>query len=96
MRLDSRGNVMINGTKGVQFVQESTDSINSGFDDVMKEGPLCKEQMRDCKFTFTHFVPHEDPAHRGLVTIGSCFSTCMYGCTYLTAGSSTIRANIGN
>ena len=39
MRLDSRGNVLINGTKGVQFVHESTDSINSGFDDVMKEGP---------------------------------------------------------
>ena len=50
MKFDSRGNVLINGTKGVQFVQESTDSINSGFDEVMKEGPLCKEQMRDCKF----------------------------------------------
>ena len=70
MRFDSRGNVLINGTKGVQFVQESTDSINSGFDDVMKEGPLCKEQMRDCKFTFTHFVPHEDTAHRGLSQLG--------------------------
>jgi elongation factor 2 len=32
----------------------------------MKEGPLAKEQVRNCKFTFTHFVPHEDPAHRGL------------------------------
>ena len=70
MKFDSRGNVMINGTKGVQFVQESTDSINSGFDEVMKEGPLCKEQMRDCKFTFTHFVPHEDTAHRGLSQLG--------------------------
>ena len=66
MKFDSRGNVLINGTKGVQFVHESTDSINSGFEDVMKEGPLCREQMRDCKFTFTHFVPHEDTAHRGL------------------------------
>jgi elongation factor 2 len=40
MKFDSRGNVLINGTKGVQFIQESTDSINSGFEDVMKEGPL--------------------------------------------------------
>ena len=39
MKFDSRGNVLINGTKGVQFVQESTDSINSGFEEVMKEGP---------------------------------------------------------
>ena len=70
MRFDSRGNIMINGTKGVQFIDESSDSILSGFDDVMREGPLAREQMRDCKFTFTHFVPHEDTAHRGLSQLG--------------------------
>jgi elongation factor 2 len=70
MRFDSRGNIMINGTRGVQFIDESSDSILSGFDDVMKEGPLAREQMRDCKFTFTHFVPHEDTAHRGLSQLG--------------------------
>jgi len=70
MRFDSRGNVMINGTKGVQFVDESTDSLLSGFDEVMSEGGLTKEQVRNCKFTFTHFVPHEDTAHRGLSQIG--------------------------
>jgi len=36
----------------------------------MKEGPLAKEQMRNCKFIFTHFVPHEDTAHRGLSQLG--------------------------
>jgi elongation factor 2 len=70
MRFDSRGNVMVDGTKGVQFVQESTDSILSGFEDSMKEGPLAREQVRGCKFTFHHFVPHEDPAHRGLSQLG--------------------------
>ena len=90
MKLDSRGNVMINGTKGVQFVQESTDSINSGFDEVMKEGPLCKEQMRDCKFTFTHFVPHEDTAHRGLSQLGPASRRACMG-ALLTAGSSLLE-----
>src|SRR5438309_4991647 len=70
MRFDSRGNVVVDGTKGVQFVQESTDSILSGFEDSMKEGPLAREQVRGCKFTFHHFVPHEDPAHRGLSQLG--------------------------
>ena len=70
MRFDSRGNVMINGTKGVQFIDESSDSILSGFDEVMREGGLTKEQVRNCKFTFTHFVPHEDTAHRGLSQLG--------------------------
>ncbi|OLD23145.1 MAG: hypothetical protein AUI59_00395 [Thaumarchaeota archaeon 13_1_40CM_2_39_13_1] len=36
----------------------------------MKEGPLAREQVRGCKFTFHHFVPHEDPAHRGLSQLG--------------------------
>ncbi|MGI0073362.1 MAG: elongation factor EF-2, partial [Nitrosotalea sp.] len=70
MRFDPRGNVMVDGTRGVQFVQESTDSILSGFEDSMKEGPLAREQVRGCKFTFHHFVPHEDPAHRGLSQLG--------------------------
>ena len=90
MKLDARGNVMINGTKGVQFVQESTDSINSGFDDVMKEGPLCREQMRDCKFTFTHFVPHEDTAHRGLSQLGPASRRACMG-SLLSAGTSLLE-----
>jgi elongation factor 2 len=90
MKLDSRGNVMINGTKGVQFVHESTDSINSGFEDVMKEGPLCREQMRDCKFIFTHFVPHEDTAHRGLSQLGPASRRACMG-SLLTAGTSLLE-----
>ncbi|MDH3278188.1 MAG: elongation factor EF-2 [Nitrosopumilus sp.] len=90
MRFDSRGNVLINGTKGVQFVHESTDSINSGFDEVMKEGPLCREQMRDCKFTFTHFVPHEDTAHRGLSQLGPASRRACMG-ALLTAGTTILE-----
>ncbi len=90
MKFDSRGNVMINGTKGVQFVQESTDSINSGFEEVMKEGPLCKEQMRDCKFTFTHFVPHEDTAHRGLSQLGPASRRACMG-ALLSAGTTILE-----
>ena len=93
MRFDSRGNVLINGTKGVQFVQESTDSINSGFDDVMKEGPLCKEQMRDCKFIFTHFVPHEDTAHRGLSQLGPASRRACMG-SLLTAGTAVLEPTL--
>ncbi|MCH8975700.1 MAG: elongation factor EF-2 [Thaumarchaeota archaeon] len=83
MMFDPRGNVMINGTKGVQFIQESSDSILTGFEDVMKEGPLAKEQMRNCKFTFTHFVPHEDPAHRGLSQLGPASRRACMGATLM-------------
>ena len=90
MKFDSRGNVLINGTNGVQFIQESTDSINSGFEDVMKEGPLCKEQVRNCKFLFTHFVPHEDPAHRGLSQLGPASRRACLG-SLLTAGTTILE-----
>ena len=93
MKLDSRGNVLINGTKGVQFVQESTDSINSGFEEVMREGPLCREQMRDCKFVFTHFVPHEDTAHRGLSQLGPASRRACMG-ALLTAGTSVLEPTL--
>jgi len=85
MRFDPRGNVMINATKGVQFIQESTDSILSGFDDVMKEGPLAREQVRNCKFVFTHFVPHEDPAHRGLAQLGPASRRACMGATLMAS-----------
>ena len=90
MKFDSRGNVLINGTKGVQFIQESMDSINSGFEDVMKEGPLCKEQVRNCKFLFTHFVPHEDPAHRGLSQLGPASRRACLG-SLLIAGTTILE-----
>lgn len=85
MKFDSRGNIMINGTKGVQFIQESSDSILSGWEEVMKEGPLAKEQMRNCKFTFTHFVPHEDPAHRGLSQLGPAARRACMGASLLAS-----------
>ncbi len=93
MMLDSRGNVLINGTKGVQFVQESTDSISTGFDEVMKEGPLCREQMRGCKFIFTHFVPHEDTAHRGLSQLGPASRRACMG-ALLTAGTTVLEPTL--
>ncbi|MGH9925034.1 MAG: GTP-binding protein, partial [Nitrososphaeraceae archaeon] len=60
--LDVTGNMLIDETKGVQFIQESMDSIKSGFDDVIHSGPIAHETVRGVKFVLHHFVPHEDPA----------------------------------
>ena len=40
--VDRSGNMLIDETKGVQFIQESMDSIKSGFDDVIQSGQLPK------------------------------------------------------
>ena len=62
--VDERGNLLLDMTKGVQFLQESLDSIRAGFVDVMITGALAHEYTRGVKVILHHFVPHEDPAHR--------------------------------
>ncbi|MHB8567019.1 MAG: elongation factor EF-2 [Nitrososphaerales archaeon] len=62
--IDDKGNMLLEETKGVQYLQESMDSIRAGFNDVMTNGPLAYEICRGMKIVLTHYVPHEDPAHR--------------------------------
>lgn len=77
--IDVSGNVLIDETKGVQFIQESMDSIKSGFDDVIHSGPIAHESVRGVKFVLHHFVPHEDPAHRGLAQLMPATRRAMLG-----------------
>jgi elongation factor 2 len=77
--IDTGGNVLVDETKGVQFIQESMDSIKSGFDDVVHSGPIAHEAVRGVKFILHHFVPHEDPAHRGLAQLMPATRRSMLG-----------------
>ena len=40
--IDPSGNMLSDETKGVQFIQESMDSIKSGFEDVVHSGPIAQ------------------------------------------------------
>jgi len=62
--IDNRGNILIDATKGVQYMQESIDMIRSGFMDVMENGPLAYEYCRGIKAILHHAEFHSDPAHR--------------------------------
>jgi len=77
--LDVSGNILLDETKGVQFMQESMDSIRSGFEDVLYSGPIAHETVRGVKFILHHFVPHEDPAHRGLAQLMPATRRSMLG-----------------
>ncbi|HET7147367.1 MAG TPA: elongation factor EF-2 [Candidatus Nitrosopolaris sp.] len=77
--VDVSGNVLLDETKGVQFIQESMDSIKSGFEDVIYSGPIAHETVRGVKFVLHHFVPHEDPAHRGLAQLMPATRRSMLG-----------------
>src|ERR687884_448482 len=92
--IDVGGNVLIDETKGVQFIQESMDSIRSGFDDVVHSGPIAHESVRGVKFVLHHFVPHEDPAHRGLAQLMPAARRSMLG-SMLVANSVLLEPILG-
>lgn len=92
--VDISGNILVDETKGVQFIQESMDSIRSGFDDVIHSGPIARETVRGVKFVLHHFVPHEDPAHRGLAQLMPATRRSMLG-SMLLADSALLEPILG-
>merc|ERR1719259_545232 len=58
-------NMVIDVTKGVQFLNEIKDSVKSGFDWASKEGVLCDENMRGIRFDLHDVTLHADAIHRG-------------------------------
>ncbi len=63
------GNILIDMTKGVQYMQESKQMLIGAFFDFCKEGALAREPLRGVKTILIDAVFHEDPAHRTLAQI---------------------------
>merc|ERR1712025_608945 len=82
---DTNGpNLMIDCTKGVQYLNEIKDSVVAGFQWASKEGILCDENMRGCRFDLYDVTLHGDAIHRGGGQIMPTARRCMYACS-LTA-----------
>eukprot|EP00092_Neocalanus_flemingeri_P019935 GFUD01021593.1.p1 GENE.GFUD01021593.1~~GFUD01021593.1.p1 ORF type:complete len:881 (+),score=193.91 GFUD01021593.1:77-2644(+) len=63
---DTNGpNLMIDCTKGVQYLNEIKDSVVAGFQWASKEGVLCDENMRASRFNLYDVALHADAIHRG-------------------------------
>jgi len=58
-------NLMIDCTKGVQYLNEIKDSVVAGFQWATKEGVLCDENMRGVRFNIYDVTLHTDAIHRG-------------------------------
>ena len=92
--IDPKGNMFTEETKGVQFLQESMDSILAGFNDIMQNGPLAYEICRGVKVTLTHYVPHEDPAHRTYAQLMPASRRAILG-AMLTANPTLLEPVLG-
>jgi elongation factor 2 len=64
-RVDERGNIFIDITRGVQRLDQIKGSITIGFMDAMEAGPLAGEPVRGVKVKLEDATVHEDPAHIG-------------------------------
>ena len=62
-------NILMNVTRGAQYLNEVRDHIRSGFTWSIEEGPLTHETMRGVKVKLVDVDLHEDPIHRGAAQI---------------------------
>lgn len=58
-------NMLIDCTKGVQYLNEIKDSVVAGFQWATKEGVLAEEAMRGVRFNIYDVTLHADAIHRG-------------------------------
>ncbi len=57
--------VLIDSTKGVQYLNEVMELCIEAFEEAMKDGPLAREKCTGIKVQITDATIHEDPVHRG-------------------------------
>jgi elongation factor 2 len=78
-------NIVLDASKGVQYLNEIKDSVNSGFQWAMKEGPLTEEQCRGVIIRLLDVTLHADAIHRGAGQIMPTARRVSFACMY-TAG----------
>ncbi|MCC6013054.1 MAG: elongation factor EF-2 [Candidatus Verstraetearchaeota archaeon] len=76
--IDSYVNVLVDMTKGLQYLREVKDTIIHAFRLNMAEGPLAKEPVRGLLVKLVDAMIHEDPAHRGPAQIMPAFRDALY------------------
>ncbi|HIH49123.1 TPA: elongation factor EF-2 [Candidatus Woesearchaeota archaeon] len=60
-----KGNMLLDGTRGIVHIGEVIELVMDMFEDVMNHGPLGKEPCFGVKVTINDLKLHEDAIHRG-------------------------------
>ncbi len=60
-----KGNVLIDGTRGIVHIGEVIEMVMDMFEDVMNQGPLAREPCYKVKVILDDVKLHEDAIHRG-------------------------------
>merc|ERR1719430_528396 len=78
---DTNGpNLLMDCTKGVQYLNEIKDSVVAGFQWASKEVVLCDENLRGVRFNIYDVTLHTDAIHRGGGQIIPTARRALYAC----------------
>jgi len=77
---DSIPNMVVDTTKGVQFLNEIKDHVVGAFMQVTGGGILCDEIMRGIRYNIEDVKLHADAIHRGAGQIMPCAKKVFYAC----------------
>ncbi|XWV25650.1 mimivirus elongation factor aef-2 [Tupanvirus deep ocean] len=62
---DDETNIVVDSTKGVQYLNEIKDHVLNAFKHTMSKGVLCDEPVRGVRFNIDDVTLHADAVHRG-------------------------------
>ncbi|MFH1200148.1 MAG: elongation factor EF-2 [Candidatus Micrarchaeota archaeon] len=83
-------NLLLDMSKGVQYLQDIKESLVKAFEEAMEEGPLAKEKVIGVKVMLTDATIHVDPAHRGPAQVFPALKRPIYA-GMLLAGTSLLE-----
>ncbi|MEK6987271.1 MAG: EF-Tu/IF-2/RF-3 family GTPase, partial [Candidatus Thermoplasmatota archaeon] len=72
-------NMLIDATKGIQYLNETMELIKEAFMEAMKRGPLAAEKGMALKVRIVDAKLHEDSVHRGPAQVIPAARSAIYG-----------------
>ncbi len=72
-------NVLLDMTKGIQYLHETMELIKDSFEEAMNQGPLANEKCMGMKVMLVDAKLHEDSIHRGPAQVIPAARSAMYG-----------------
>lgn len=81
------GNLLLDMTKGIQYLRETMELIQEGFEEVIHKGPLAKEKCRGIKVKLMDVKLHDDSIHRGPAQVIPAVRNAIFGAILLAKPS---------
>jgi len=75
--------VFINGTRGIQYLDEIKELLLEGFESAMDDGPIARERVMGLKLKLVDAKIHEDAVHRGPAQVLPAIRKAVYGAIML-------------